>query len=186
MADDNGKIELTEPKKKGRKPQWTEAKVEIMCKAIASGKSYKDAFTAARISHQTFYRHLNDDSDFSDRVKKAEAEYQDWYDSQLVVECKRSLIELVRGYEWDEVTTETIPGKDGKDTITKTKKVHKKAAPNPTALIFALCNRDPEHWQNRVNTELSGKVETETKSNISLSNVPDDLLAQVIDAIKGK
>ena len=186
MADDNGKIELTEPKKKGRKPQWTEAKVEIICKAIASGKSYKDAYTAAHVSHTTFYAHLNNDVAFLERIKKAESEYQDWYDSQLVVECKRSLIELVRGYEWDEVTTETIPGKDGKGTITKTKKVHKKAAPNPTALIFALCNRDPENWKNRVENNLSGKIETESKQDITLANVPDDLLAQVIDAIKGK
>lgn len=186
MAKDNGTIEQAEPKKKGRKPQWTETKVEIMCKAIAAGKSYKDAFTAARVSKATFYAHLANDSDFLDRVKKAEQEYQDWYDSQLVVDCKRSLTELVRGYEWDETTTESVTGKDGKTKITKTKVVHKKAAPNPTAIIFALCNRDPEHWQNRVNNELSGKIETETKSNISLANVPDDLLAKVIDAINGK
>lgn len=186
MAKDNGTIEQAEPKKKGRKPQWTDTKVEIMCKAIAAGKSYKDAFTAARVSKATFYAHLANDSDFLDRVKKAEQEYQDWYDSQLVVDCKRSLTELVRGYEWDETTTESVTGKDGKTKITKTKVVHKKAAPNPTAIIFALCNRDPEHWQNRVNNELSGKIETETKSNLSLANVPDDLLAKVIDAINGK
>ena len=178
--------EQTEPKKKGRKPQWTDAKVEIMCKAIANGKSYKDAMLAARVGHDTFYRHLRDDSDFSEKVKRAEKEYQDWYDSRLVVECKRSLIELVCGYEWDETTTETIPGKDGKEMITKTKVVHKKAAPNATALIFALCNRDPENWKNRINNELSGKIETENKPNITLANVPDDLLAQVIEAINGK
>lgn len=186
MAKDNGTIEQAEPKKKGRKPQWADTKVEIMCKAIAAGKSYKDAFTAARVSKATFYYHLANDSDFSDRVKKAEQEYQDWYDSQLVVDCKRSLAELVRGYEWDETTTESVTAKDGKTKITKTKVVHKKAAPNPTAIIFALCNRDPEHWQNRVNNELSGKIETETKSDISLKNVPDDLLAKVIDAINRK
>lgn len=186
MAKDNGTIEQAEPKKKGRKPQWTDTKVEIMCKAIAAGKSYKDAFTAARVGKTAFYKHLADDADFADRVKKAEQEYQDWYDSQLVVECKRSLIELVRGYEWDETTTETIPGRDGKTTVTKTKVVHKRAAPNPTAIIFALCNRDPEHWQNRVNNELSGKIETESKPGITLANVPDELLAQVIHAINGK
>lgn len=186
MGKDNGSIEQPEPKKKGRKPQWTETKVEIMCKAISAGKSYKDAFTAARVSKATFYAHLANDSDFLDRVKKAEQEYQDWYDSQLVVDCKRSLTELVRGYEWDETTTESVTAKDGKTKITKTKVVHKKAAPNPTAIIFALCNRDPEHWQNRVNNELSGKIETETKSNISLANVPDELLAKVIDAINGE
>lgn len=186
MAKDNGTIEKAEPKKKGRKPQWTDAKVEIMCKAIAAGKSYKDAFTAARVGKTAFYKHLADDADFADRVKKAEQDYQQWYDSQLVVDCKRSLIELVNGYEWDETTTEHALNKVGKMVEVKKKVVHKKAAPNPTAIIFALCNRDPEHWQNRVNNELSGKIETESKPGITLANVPDNLLAQVIDAINKK
>lgn len=172
---------------RGRKPQWTDAKVEIMCKAIAAGKSYKDAFTAARVGHDSFYRHLRDDSDFSDKVKRAEQQYQEWYDSQLVVDCKRSLQELICGYEWVETTTETAPGKDGKGTVTKTKVVHKKAAPNATAIIFALCNRDPEHWQNRVSQDVNGKIDVEQKGQgVSLANVPDSLLAQVIDAINGK
>ena len=187
MAKDNGTIEQAEPKKKGRKPQWTETKVEIMCKAIAAGKSYKDAFTAARVSERTFYYHLREDLQFLQLVKKAEQEYQDWYDSQLVVDCKRSLAELIRGYEWDETTIEKVPSKDGKTTITKTKVVHKKAAPNPTAIIFALCNRDPEHWQNRVAQDVNGKIDVEQKGQgVSLANVPDDLLAKVIDAINGK
>ena len=185
MANDNGKIEQAEPKKKGRKPQWTDTKVEIMCKAIAAGKSYKDAFTAARVSKATFYAHLANDSDFSDLVKKAEQEYQEWYDSQLVVDCKRSLLELVQGYEWDETTTESALV-NGKMVETKRKVVHKKAAPNPTAIIFALCNRAPGEWSNKHIQELTGKIETEAKSSVSLSNVPDSLLAQVIDAINGK
>ena len=35
-------------------------------------------------------------------------------------------------------------------------------------------------------TELSGKIETEAKTIISLAQVPDELLAQVIDSINGK
>lgn len=179
--------EQTETKKKpGRKPKWTDAKVEQMCKAIATGKSYKDAYTAARVSHTTFYKHFNEDVEFNAKIKKAEQEYQEWYDSQLVVDCKRSLLELIRGYEWDETTTETTPGKDGKGTVTKTKVVHKKAAPNPTAIIFALCNRAPGEWSNKHIQELTGKIETESKPGITLANVPDNLLAQVIDAINGK
>ncbi|MBR4859831.1 MAG: hypothetical protein IKV10_00855 [Alphaproteobacteria bacterium] len=176
-----------EKSKRGRKPAWTDAKVEIICKAIENGKSYKDAYTAARISHTAFYAHLNNDVEFLDKVKKAEATYQQWYDSQLVLDCKRSLIELVRGYEWDETTTETMPGKDGKGVITKTKVIHKRAAPSPTAIIFALCNRDPANWQNRVSNDISGKIETENKgAGVSLANVPDSLLSQVIEAINGK
>ena len=179
--------EQTEQKKKpGRKPQWTDAKVEQMCKAIAAGKSYKDAYTAARVGHDSFYRHLRDDSDFSERVKIAERQYQEYYDSKLVVDCKRSLLELVQGYEWDETTTESALDKNGKMVVTKTKVVHKKAAPNPTAIIFALCNRAPDQWSNKHIQELTGKIETESKSGISLQNVPDNLLAQVIDAINAK
>lgn len=177
----------TEPKKKpGRKPQWTDAKVEIMVKAIAAGKSYKDAYTSARVGHDSFYRHLRDDSEFSARVKRAEQEYQEYYDSQLVVDCKRSLLELIRGYEWDETTTESALDKNGKMVEVKKKIVHKKAAPNATAIIFALCNRAPEEWSNKHIQEISGKIETETKQAVSLASVPDDLLAQVIDAINGK
>ena len=175
-----------EPKKRGRKPQWTDAKVEQMCKMIATGKSYKDAYTAVRVSHQTFYKHLKEDVDFLERVKIAEKEYQEYYDSQLVVDCKRSLIELVQGYEWDETTTEHALNKDGKMVEIRRKVVHKKAAPNPTAIIFALCNRAPEEWSNKHIQEISGKIETETKSNVSLVNVPDNLLEQVIDAINGR
>ena len=176
----------TEPKRKGRKPQWTDAKVDIMCKAIATGKSYKDAYTAARVSHTTFYKHFNEDAEFNARVKKAEREYQEYYDSQLVVDCKRSLLELVRGYEWDETTTESALDKNGRMVVVKTKVVHKKAAPNPTAIIFALCNRAPDEYSNKHIQELTGKIETESKPGITLSNVPDSLLAQVIDAINGK
>lgn len=176
-----------EPVKRGRKPQWTAAKVEIMCKAIADGKSYKDAFTAARVGKTAFYKHLSDDADFADRVKRAEQDYQQWYDSQLVVDCKRSLLDLVRGYEWEETTTESALNKDGKMVEVKRKVVHKKAAPNPAAIIFALCNRAPEEWSNKHIQELTGKLTTETTgSGVSLANVPDDLLAKVIDAINGK
>lgn len=165
-----------------KRESWTQEKVEVMCKAIAEGKSYKEAYTKARVAKTAFYAHLGSDGNFKDCVKKAEQAYQDWYDSQLVVECKRSLIELIRGFEYDEVTTETGTDMRGKP-VERKKVVRKKYAPNPTAIIFALCNRDPEHWQNRVNNELSGKITTEAKSSVSLASVPDDLLGQVIDAI---
>ena len=176
----------SESKGKGRKPQWTAAKVEIMIKAIAGGKSYKDAYTAAMVGHTAFFNHLNNDAEFKEQVKKAEQEYQQWYDTQLVANCKRSLMELICGYEYDETTTESgIDARTGKN-VTKTKVTHKKVAPNPTALIFALCNRDPEHWKNRVEQDIKGKLETESKQEISLANVSDELLGKVIDAINNK
>ena len=179
-------METKQPQKRGRKPQWTAEKVDMMCKAIAAGRSHKEAYTAARVSHTCFYSHMNNDAEFVARVKRAEQEYQEFYDSQLVATCKRSLMELIAGYEWDETTTESALDKNGKMVETKRKVVHKKAAPNATAIIFALCNRAPEEWSNKHIQEISGKIETESKSDVSLANVPDSLLAQVIDAINGK
>ena len=179
-------MEQNKPKKKGRKPQWTDAKVEIMCKAVAEGKSYKEAFTAARVSKAAFYVHLANDKDFIDRVKKAEAEFQEWFDTQLVTDCKRSLIDLIQGCTQKTTKTRTFIDKNGKE-ITEITVEEKELPPSATAIIFALCNRDPEHWRNRISNELSGKLETENKgSGVSLANVPDSLLAQVIDAINGK
>ena len=93
---------------------------------------------------------------------------------------------MVKGYEWDEVTIEAGTDMRGKP-FEKRKVVHKKAAPNATAIIFALCNRDPDNWKNRVAQDVNGKIDVEQKgSGVSLANVPDSLLAQVIDAINGK
>ena len=89
--------------------------------------------------------------------------------------------------EYEETKTEYENDKNGNPRIRKQTVVTKRIAPSPTAVIFALCNRDPEHWQNRVAQDITGKLETETKgSGVSLANVPDELLAKVIDAINGK
>lgn len=183
---DKGKIDKSEPNKRGRKPQWTEEKIQLMCDAIAGGKSHKEAYMTARVSHQTFYRHMKEDSEFCERIKAAEKQFQEEFNVTIVQDCQRSLAELIRGFEYDEVTTET--GKDprtGKE-VSKKKVVRKRVLPNVSAIIFTLCNRDPEHWQNRVSNELSGKVTTESTTDLSLANVPDELLAKVIDLINPK
>jgi hypothetical protein len=175
------------PQRKKRE-SWSEEKVAVICKEIAAGKTYEQAFTRARVAKSAFYARLKSDMDFMDAVKNAEAEFAEYFDSNIVQTCKRSLCELITGYEYDEVTTKTYPRPGNpKVTITEKKVAHKRVAPNVTALIFTLCNRDPEHWQNRVTQDVNGKMEVENKgSGVSLANVPDDLLAKVIDAINGK
>lgn len=181
----NEKREIAPQRKK--REQWTEDKVAIICNEIAQGQTYERAFTKAHISKSVFYAHLKADSDFKDRVKKAEAEYNEYFDSNIVAISKRSLAELICGYEYDEITTETVPdGKTGKKVVKK-KVVHKRVAPNATAIIFALCNRDPDHWQNRVTNEVNGRLETESTVNVpGLSKLSNETLAKVIDEINGK
>lgn len=170
---------------RGRKSKYTPERVDIIRKAIAEGKTYKDAYTLAGIGKDAFYEWINNKPEFADIVKKAEQEYNEWYNTTLVQDCKRSLRDLVLGFDYVETKTETAKGKDGKESVTKTTRTTKHVAPNPTAIIFALTNRDPENWENRHLQEIDGKITTDTKTDLSLAAIPDDLLAQVIEKING-
>jgi len=161
--------------------------VRLICQHIEQGETNEHAAQLVGISKQTFYDWLNTKIDFSDAVKKAKEEYQKWLHNDILADAERSLKVLINGTEYEEIKTEYENGPDGNPRIKKQSRTTKKILPNPTAVIFALCNRDPEHWQNRISQDVNGKIDVEQKgSGISLSNVPDSLLAQVIEAINGK
>lgn len=165
----------------------TPERVKIICEALAKGETQDTAYRLAGISNETYYRWLKENSEFSNAVKKAQAEFQDWQMNGILEDARKSLKTLICGQEYEEIKTEYENDKNGQPRIKKQTRVTKKILPNPTAVIFALCNRDPEHWKNRVEQEVSGKMEVEqTGKPVSLEKVPDALLAQVIDAINGK
>lgn len=170
---------------RGRKSMYTPERVQQITKAIAAGKSYKDAYTAAGISYQTFYQWLNEKVEFNDAIKKAEQEYNEWYNATIIQDAKRSLRDLVLGFDYEEIKTESSTGKDGKTVVTKTTKTTKHVAPNPTAVIFALTNRDPDNWKNRQTTDITANVKAENTNKPDLSGIPDDLLEQVLNKING-
>ena len=174
--------------KRGRQPMCTPERVEKICKAIANGETQETAFRLAGISKNTCYRWLSENSDFSDAVKKAKEEFSEWEMNGILEDAKKSLKTLICGQEYEEIKTEyeQDPRNPGEPRIRKQTRTIKRIPPNATAIIFALCNRAPGEWSNKHIQELTGKIETETKSGISLANVPDKLLAQVIDAINGK
>jgi len=166
---------------------YTQERVKIICDALARGETQETAYKLAGIVADTYYRWLKERSEFSDAVKKAQAEFQDWQMNGILEDARKSLKTLICGQEHEEIKTEYENDKNGQPRIKKQTRVTKKILPNPTAVIFALCNRDPEHWKNRVEQEVSGKMEVEqTGKPVSLEKVPDALLAQVIDAINGK
>lgn len=173
---------------RGRQAKYSPERVEIICSELANGSTVQAATKKAGIHVDTFYDWKNNKPEFSEAVKRAEEQFEEWQMNGILEDAKKSLKTLILGQEYEEVKTEyeQNPKDPTQPRIKRQTRTTKKVLPNPTAVIFALCNRDPEHWQNRVNNELSGKIETETKSNISLANVPDSLLAQVIDAINGK
>lgn len=170
---------------RGRKPGYSAERVTAICRAIADGDSYKIACARAGISEATFARWREKYADFERAIKRAEQEYNDWYTNDLVRDCKKSLKQLITGYDYEETTTEYERDKNGNPQIKKQKTVTKKVAPNPTAIIFALTNRDPENWKNRQTNEITGNIKTETDAKVDLTNVPDELLEQVLNKING-
>lgn len=160
--------------------------VQKICQYIEQGETNENAAELAGISKQTFYEWLNTKVDFSDAVKKAKEEYRNWLHNDILADAERSLKVLINGTEYEEIKTEYEQNPTNPDAprIKKQSRTTKKILPNPTAVIFALSNRDPENWKNRIDTDINAKVEQETKTHLDLSGVSDELLGQVIDAIK--
>lgn len=174
--------------KRGRQPMYTPERVAKICKAIENGETNETAAKIGGIAVSTFCEWQAKKPEFMEAVKKAKAAFEDWQMNGILEDARKSLKTLICGLEYEEIKTEyeQDPKNPNSPRIKKQIRTTKKILPNPTAVIFALCNRDPEHWQNRVSNEISGKIETESKPGITLANVPDNLLAQVIDAINGK
>lgn len=162
-------------------------RIEKIAQAIEQGDKCEVAARKAGVSPTQFYEWQAKKPEFAERIKAARAKYEEWELNGILEDAKKSLKVLVCGLEYDETKTEyeQDPKRPDAPRIKKMTTTHKKVLPSPTAVIFALCNRDPEHWQNRVSQEISGKLDTDGRTEVSLAKVPDELLAQVIDAING-
>ena len=166
---------------------YTPERVAKICKAIENGETNATAAKIGGIHIATFCEWQNTKPEFAEAVKRAKAAFEDWQMNGILEDARKSLKTLICGQEYEEIKTEYENDKTGNPRIKKQTRVTKKILPNPTAVIFALCNRDPDNWKNRVAQDVNGKIDVEQKgSGVSLVNVPDNLLAQVIDAINGK
>ena len=172
--------------KRGRQPMYTPERVAKICQAIENGETNATAAKIGGIHVATFCEWQNTKPEFAEAVKRAKAAFEEWQMNGILEDARKSLKTLICGQEYEEIKTEYENDNTGNPRIKKQTRVTKKILPNPTAVIFALCNRDPDNWKNRVTNDISGRIETETKPGITLANVPNDLLAQVIDAINGK
>lgn len=180
--------------KTGRLPKYNEECVGRIYEALRSGCGDLDAAKAGGISKDTFYTWLKEKPDFIEVVKNAKREFREWEMNGILSDAKKSLKTLICGFEYEEVKSEYGRKKSEKDdphdadelVIIRKTITTKRVLPSTTAVIFALCNRDPERWQNRVTNDITAKVDADAKADVSLANVPDELLAQVLDAIKEK
>ena len=154
--------------------------VDRVCEGLRNGLSRTKAAEGAGITRETLRLWCKNSEEFALKVSDAEQEYREWCFEGVKKDSLESLKTLICGTEYDE--TETKVDKEGNKIV---KTTHKVVLPNVTALIFALCNRDPEHWQNKV----TGDIKQEVKSlngTLSLDAIPDELLGKVLDALNKK
>lgn len=170
----------------GRPTKYTPEVVNIIRESLAQGDSRQLACKKAGISDDSFLNWMRDNSEFSAVVKNAEDEFRNWEFTQLLASAKKSLRVLIEGQEYDETTTEYENDGSGQPRIKRQTTKTRKVLPSATAVIFALVNRDPDNWKNRINSEVEAKVQSDQRADVNLKNIPDDLLEQVIKAINGE
>lgn len=145
----------------------------------------KDSYTiaeicqAVNISERTYYDWISKNADFADAIKKA----QDKLIQDLLIECNRSLVKLIKGYTIQEkktVTADTGRKDENDKPIVKVKEysvIKKYYPPSLGAIIHFQTNRDPDNWKNRQENKLSGEIGI--KSN--LENLSNEDLQNIID-----
>lgn len=149
----------------------------------------KDSYTIAEICSisdihiDTYYDWLRKKSEFSEAIKRAKEEFK----QSTMVDCEKSLIKLIKGYDYEEKKTVYVDLKD-KDTNGNSKPkikeqvtIRKHVSPSLGAIIHYQTNNDPENWTNRQNVELTGKSGKDFFSSFS-----DEELNKRIDELEKK
>lgn len=144
----------------GRPTKYSQKLIDKICALIeADTYTVSEICRMVNINPDTYYTWLKENSEFSDAIKKA----QDARTAFFVAEAKKSLLKKIQGYTVQEkhITT-TGSGKfdvNGREIpkIKEQKVVDKHFQPDTAAIIFTLCNGEPENWKNRQNTEVTGK-----------------------------
>lgn len=184
---------LTNNGRGGRPTKCTPEVIEFVRTELAKGTSRTQAARMAGIDEESARVWMQRGAAgeepflaFLEAVKSGEDEFRRWEQNEILQSAKKSLRVLIEGQEYEETQTEYENDGNGqpriKKQITKTKKI----LPSTTAVIFALCNRDPEHWKNRVTNEVEAKVQQDATASVNLANIPDDLLEKVVKAINGE
>lgn len=138
--------------KVGRKSAW-DTKIAPRLEEIKGwcrdGCTDEQIAERLRIHIATFYRAKAANSELRDALKETKESVD------LAVE--NSLLKRAMGFEYEEETIEGIVGPNG-ETIKKTRKIVKKhMAPDTTAQIFWLKNRQPEKWRDKHHHEITGE-----------------------------
>ena len=123
--------------------------VEKLCMLGATDREMADFF---EVSEQTFYTWKHEHPEFLEALRKGKEEADANVASRLYA---RAI-----GYEHDDVHISNYQGQ-----VTQTP-IRKHYPPDTAAAIIWLKNRQPKRWRDKVDHEVSGKVDHEHKLDI--------------------
>ena len=139
-------------KKNGRPPLYTNWLTEEGLGQVKNwaeeGNINKEIAHKMGINIATLYEWQIRFPDFADAIKKG----KEVIDEQV----ENSLLKRAMGYQYEEITL----GKNQHGELIVVKKVMKSQAPDVTAQIFWLKNRNPKEWRDKVefHSEHSGTI----------------------------
>lgn len=146
--------------KVGAKGKYDE-KVADLLNLLSLGYSNHMACEKAGIAQDTFYRWINEKSEFSDMVKRARKEGE----RKSIADVEAALLDIAKGFEYEEVRTEyeskLNPATNKYEpTIKKQVRTKKRVVPTTEAIKFYLSNKAPEVWKNRLEQTNLGQLDT--------------------------
>lgn len=145
------------------KPEYAE-QAQKLCLLGATDAELADFF---EVSEQTVNAWKKDHPEFLESIKRGK---------QIAdATVAEKLYHRAIGYEHPEVITATFQGQ-----ITDTMEVVKHYAPDPTAAIFWLKNRQKEKWRDKQVHEHEGEIKTVH----DLSSVPTEELMKIVGLTK--
>lgn len=162
--------------------RYNENIAQRLCQHLAEGEAVWNACRKEKICKDTFYRWVKTKPDFA----AAAAEAREKGYERVGEVANQTLLKLLTGYDVVEERTVTVnTGKKDENgkPITRVKeyvKTTKHIPPNAAVVIFTLCNRDPAHWKNRRETEVTADVGFRSR----LENLSNEQLLQIINKAK--
>lgn len=134
--------------------KYSKKMVDNICYLLKS-----DSYTIAEvcrlvgIAERTFYEWQSKNAEFADAIKTA----KDDFSKTILCECEKSLIKLIKGYDYEERKTVMVDDNKGKPKIKEQTVTKKHIAPSLGAIIHYQTNKDPGTWKNKQSMEVTGK-----------------------------
>lgn len=148
-----GKKTQSDESKGGRPSKYKEEYAEQARKLCLLGSTDKDLADFFEVCESTLNSWKHEHPDFLESIKKGKA--------QADAEVADRLYQRALGYQHPEVDIRVVNQQIVETPITKI------YAPDPTAAIFWLKNRQPKQWRDKVQTELTGPEGKELSWSIS-------------------